>query len=78
MFVPPLGSNQPLKYWQREAEYRSNALRNGGIAGELLTLLWYLLKWTIKLATWPIRLGLSWWIKRLRERRAVSKPPYEI
>ena len=80
MYIPPPEANLPPEYWKHETEYRRNKLRNGGLMGEFLILLWRLVKWVILIVTFPIRFLISRWRKRARQRpsQAENRPPYEI
>ena len=80
MYIPPPEANLPPEYWKHEAEYRRNKLQNGGLAGELLLLLWRLVKWVILAVTFPLRFLISRWRKRAQqcESQAENRPPYEI
>ena len=80
MYVPPPHGNLPPEYWKHEAEYRRNKLRHGGLAGELLFLLWYLVKWIILAMTFPVRFLISRRRKRALQHKsqAENRPPYEI
>jgi hypothetical protein len=76
MHLPPPESNLPLEYWKREAEYQQSKARSGGIAFELLILLWYLIKEVFLLITLPLRLSIPWWLKQRQKRQqeAPSQP----
>lgn len=80
MYIPPPEANLPPEYWKHETEYRRSKLRRGGLAGELLILLWYLLKWAILVVTFPVRFLISRRRKRTQQRKSQSenRPPYEI
>jgi hypothetical protein len=72
MYIPPPDTNQPLEYWKNEAEYRRNKLRKGGLTGEFLVLLWYLVKWVILVVTLPVRFFVAQWRKQTRQRKLKS------
>ena len=80
MYIPPPDANQPLECWKNESEYRRNKLRNGGLTGEFVFLLWYLVKWVILVVALPVRFLISRWRKQSRQRKlkAEGRPPYEI
>ena len=80
MYVPPPHGNLPPEYWKHETEYRRNKLRHGGLVGEFLILLWYLLKWIVLIVTFPIWFFFSRWRQRAHQRksRVENRPPYEI
>ena len=80
MYIPPPHSNLPPEYWKHETEYRSNKLRNGGLVGEFLLLLWYLVKWVIVIVTFPLRFLISRRRKQAQQRKSMvqNRPPYEI
>lgn len=79
MYIPPPDANQPLEYWKNESEYRRRKLTNGGLTGEFLILLWYLVRWVILVVSFPVRF-LSRWRKQSRQRKlkAENRQPYEI
>jgi hypothetical protein len=77
MHLPPPESNLPLEYWKRESEYQQSKARSGGLAFELLILLWYLIKGVFLLITLPLRLSISWRLeqRRKRKQKALARPP---
>jgi hypothetical protein len=80
MYISPPDANQPLEYWKNESEYRRRKLTNGGLIGEFLILLWYLVRWVILVVAFPVRFLISWWRKQPHQRKlkAENRQPYEI
>ncbi len=63
MYIPPPDPGN-LKYWNQEAKYRGESARNGGLLFALIRLLLVLLKGVAWLLILPLRLSLSWWLRR--------------
>ena len=63
MYTPPPDPGN-LKYWNEEAKYRGESVRNGGLTFEFIRLLWYLVKGVGWLVILPLRLPLAWWLRR--------------
>ena len=80
MYIPPPDANQPLEYCKNESEYRRRKLTNGGLTGEFLILLWYLVRWVILVVTFPIRFFISRRRKQPHQHKlkAENRLPYEI
>ena len=64
--LPPDPGNP--KYWNQEAELRRKQIRRGGLTIELIRLLWFLVKGIVWLVILPLRLSLSWWLKRRQKK----------
>ena len=80
MYIPPPDNNMPLEYYKREGEHQHSRAASGGIIFELLTVLWYVFRWLIKMALLPISFSIAQWKKRQNKRKlkVESKAPYEI
>lgn len=68
MYIPPPDPGN-LNYWNEEAKYRREMAGKGGLLFALIRLMLYLLKGVAWLLILPLRLSLSWWLRR-RQKRA--------
>ena len=66
MFIPPEPGN--LRYMKAEADYRRGRMKGGSLTFELFKLLWLGVKGGVWLVILPIRLSLSWWLRRRRQK----------
>ena len=70
MYIPPSDPGN-LHYWNEEAKYRREMAGKGGLPIALIRLLWLLVKGVAWLLILPLRLSLSWWLRR-RQKHAQS------
>ena len=71
MYIPPPDPGN-LNYWNEEAKYRREMAGKGGLLFALIRLLLLLVKGVVWLLILPIRLSLSWWLRRRQKHGWVS------